>query len=117
MKRYELVLEMIKKLQAEEARLENPIEYAYNDMMKNWDSMSNRNRCKEYWEKLNEQNREINLQIKAHKRNLAFFDSNNEIVAMIDKDDLYIPNTKFIPNKELPRFTLWLMMLNEEVKS
>jgi len=99
MKRYEQVVEMIEKLKAEDERLESEIEQASDN----------------YYREIKEKMTEIDIRIKAHKRSLAYFDVDDEIIAMITDEDLYIPNTKFIPNKELPRFTLWLMMLNEEV--
>jgi len=113
MRRYEQVLEMIEKLEAEEARLENPIEDAYDDMMKNWDIMSNRNRCKAYYDKLMEQNKEINIRIKNHIHSLKFVDHNEEVVAEISDDgDLW---ARCIESQDLPRYTLWLMAMNEEV--
>ena len=115
MKRYQQILDIIEKLEKEDARLEAPIEDAYNDMMKNWDIMSNKNRCKAYWEKLMEQSKEINIRVKVHQKSLDFIDSDNDRLAWINEDGELVLVYRVIDGKELPRFTLWLMMLNEEL--
>lgn len=114
MRRYEQVLEMIEKLEVEDIKLELAIDDAVDTFHKAKDIYT-QNQTDEYLKKLREQRRECFVRAKNLTKSLNFYgEDKDNYLAFITADGLMVKT--YITTEDLPRFTLWLMMMNEEIK-
>jgi hypothetical protein len=113
MKRYEQQLEIISKLEAEQKRLQNAIDDAYEARQKAI-SEQDKQEIDRYTDKLVEQDTEIWLRLEQHNITTRF-ETEDEEIAWFETNGLYL-NSAILNKDQSARFTLWLMMMNEEIK-
>ena len=112
MKRYEQIQSIVEKYDAKIATIDIALEDAYSELMANWHILSNRNRCRTYYDALLVRSKRLNFCLNQYQCKLKFV-SDGDVLAEID-DYLYF-RTTIIPTEIMPKFTLWLMMMNEEL--
>jgi uncharacterized protein YhaN len=113
MKRYEQQLEIISKLEEKQKTIENAKDDAFIAFNKD-KSVQDKQELSNYMDKLKEQSKEIWLRLREHTKSIEFVEGGDR-VAWYDNDGLYT-NSRFINKDQSARFTLWLMMMNEEVQ-
>ena len=113
MKRFEKIKSIVEKYDAKIATIDNAIEDAYSELMANWHILSNRNRCRTYYDALLVRAKRLNYCLEKWLDKLNFY--YDEVLLAEIEEDLYI-RSSIIPAEAMPKFTLWLLEMNAELR-